>query len=146
MALEFLPFEEGQIITADDLNALIGAIQNGSIFIVPSALGTQLNTLGSRLNSSEARLDILESFIARQTQREQFTLTIGQSIINLSKTPLLDSEVPALNGLFLAKSGVPVGFSGDYSISGSQITLVPELASLVESGDIFIISYEFEVT
>jgi len=145
MALDFLPFEEGQTITPEDLNALVGAIQDGSIFVGTSFVGDLVSTLGDRVTALEARTDVLEAVQAKQRAREQFSLTAGQSVINIAKVPLLDSESVSLNGINLSKTGLPVGFVGDFSLSGSVITINTELAATVEVGDILIVMYDFEV-
>lgn len=144
MALDFLPFREGQVLKAEDLNALVTAIQDGTIFLNTSYISEQLSNSGTRISGLESRVTYLESLISEISIREQFSLSSGQSIVGLSKTPNLDTELIFLNGLSLSKSGVPNGFIGDYSISGSTITFNTELASQIEAGDMLVVKYSYE--
>lgn len=145
MALDFLPFQTGQLITADDLNALVAAIQDGSIFLNVSYITTQLSTTGVRLTDLEARVAYLESLQASLAIRDPFILAAGQSVVNLAKTPILDTETLFLNGAGLAKTGIPIGFVGDYTISGSVITFNSELATQILDGDQLAVCYRYEV-
>ena len=145
MSLDFLPFEDGQVITASDLNALVQSIQDGTIFLSTTIISGQLQTMSTSIINLDTRVGYLESLMAQLPIREQFSLTAAQGTINLSKAPLLDSELVFLNGLSLSKSGVPVGFVGDYSVSGSSIVLDAELSSQVIDGDMLVIQYRYEV-
>lgn len=145
MALDFYPWQPGQTIKAEDLNELVRAIQDGTIFLNTTYLSEQLSTTSTRLNGLEQRVTFLESQAALLSIREQFTLAAAQGIINLSKTPSLDSEIVILNGLSLSKSGIPLGFVGDYSLAGSTLTLNPDLATQVVAGDILVVVYRYEV-
>jgi hypothetical protein len=58
----------------------------------------------------------------------------------------MDSEILAINGMILSRSGLPTGFVGDYSISGSLIMFNPILALQIVDGDMLVISYHYEVT
>jgi hypothetical protein len=145
MALDFLPYTAGQKITAEDLNALVQAIQDGSIFLDTTYIGAGLSANSTAILALSNRVDVLELVQARVDIREQFILTAAQSVIGLSKTPLLDSEVVFLQGMGLSKSGIPLSFVGDYSISGSTLTLNVQLAGLVEAGDLLIVKYTYGV-
>ena len=115
MALDFYPWQPGDVIKAEDLNALVQAIQDGTIFLNTTYLSEQLATTSSQLTNLTQRVTYLESLTALASIREQFTLTAGQSVISLSKVPSLDSEIVVMNGLSLSKTGIPTGFVGDYS-------------------------------
>ena len=141
MALDFLPFETGQTITADDLNQLVTAIQDGTIFLNTTFISEQLATSSSRLNALESSVALLEAQQTVLAIREQFTMTSGQAIVNLSKTPVLDTELLSLNGLSLSKTGVPISFVGDYSVAGSTITFNVELASQILDDDLLVVTY-----
>ena len=145
MALEFYPWHEGQVIKAKDLNDLVESIQNGTIFLNTTYISSQLNTSSTRLNGLEARVTYLESLQAFLSIKEQAVLTAGQSFIGLAHAPILDSEIIAIGGQMLAKTGVPSGFVGDYTISGSTLTFNPELASQIEAGETLVIHYRYEV-
>jgi hypothetical protein len=145
MALTFLPYKPGQTITAADLNALVQAIQDGTIFLDTTYVSSGLAANSSAILALSNRVTTLESIQARVDIREQLALVAGQSIIGLSKTPLLDSEVVSLAGVMLSKSGIPLSFVGDYSISGSTLTLNSQLAGLVEDGDLLIVKYTYGV-
>lgn len=72
-------------------------------------------------------------------------MTAGQPFIGLAHAPILDSEIISIGGQVLAKTGVPFGFVGDYTISGSTLTFNPELASQIEAGETLVIHYRYEV-
>lgn len=144
MALEdFYPWKPGQTIRSQDLNELVALIQNGTIFQNTTYITEQISTNASRLNGLEARVSELEALQGLLNIREQFVMTNGQSIVNLSQAPSLDTEVIFLNGLSLAKNDVPIGLSGDYSLSGSTLTFVSELASQIVAGDRLIVVYRY---
>lgn len=146
MALSFnFPLTAGQKITADMLNELIFAIQDGSIFTSVSFVSDLVTTLDTRVATLEAEVNVLNAIQGRNFIREQFTLTLGQSIIPLSKTPSLDSELVFLNGSSLAKNNVPVGTTADYYLTGSTLNLVTELALLIQAGDRLVVCYSYEV-
>lgn len=143
MALEFYPWQTGQVVKAEDLNELVEAIQNGSIFLNTTFITEQLNTNDSRITGLEDRVSYLETLQGLISIREQFVMTTGQALVNLSKVPSLDTELISLNGLSLSKTGVPVGFSGDYSLSGSTLNFNVELSSQIEAGDILVVTYRY---
>ena len=145
MALEFYPFEEGQVLTSSDLNQLVESIQNGTIFLNTTYISEQLATNSSRMSSLEARVEHLESMQSYLAIREQFVLAAGQAIIPLVHTPILDTELVFLNGVSQSRSGIPASFIGDYSLAGSTLTLSSEVASQVEAGDILIVHYRYGV-
>lgn len=141
MALSWFPLQKGQLITADMLNEMIAAIQDGSIFTSAAFVNDLITTLDARVSTLETQVAALNGVQRLVSIREQFTLTAGQSIISLSQVPELDSELLFLNGMALAKSGIPVGYSADYSLSGSTITLVNELALQIQAGDVLVVTY-----
>jgi hypothetical protein len=143
MALDFFPFQEGQVLEASDLNELVEAIQDGTIFINTTFISSQLSTASSRLNGLEARVTLLESLQATLSMREQVELSAGQGAVNLSQVPILDTELLFLNGMSLAKSGIPIGYVGDYSLSGSTITFNTELSSQILAGDVLVVQYRY---
>lgn len=145
MSLDFYPWKEGQVIKSKDLNALVEAIQDGTIFLNTTYISDQLSTTSSRLTGLEDRVTYLESLNATLGMREQIVLTAGQGIIGLSKTPILDTELLFLNGISLSKSGVPSGFIGDYTLSGSTLTFNTELSSQIVAGDMLVVSYRYGV-
>ena len=146
MALSFqFPIVAGQKLTADMFNELVYAIQDGSIFTSVSFVSDLVTTLNSRVASLEADVAVLNATQARNFIREQVTLTTGQSVIPLSKTPVLDSELVFINGTSMAKDNLPSGIGGDYSVSGTTLTLVTELALQIIAGDRIVIVYSYEV-
>ncbi len=142
--ISWFPLTAGQKITADMLNEMIAAIQDGSIFTSSAFVSDLVTTLDSRVASLELEVAALNTVARTISLREQFVLTAGQSTITLSQVPELDSEILFLNGQCLAKSNYPSGFSADYSISGNTITLVNELALTVVAGDLLGIVYRYE--
>jgi hypothetical protein len=145
MALtDFYPWQPGQKIKPEDLNELVQLIQDGTIFENTTLITSQLHSNGVRLDDHEARIVLLESLQNLLSIREQFVLTDGQQVIPLAQPPVLDSEIVFLNGSALAKTGVPLGFSGKYTLSGSTLTLSSELASQIVAGDILIVVYRYE--
>jgi len=144
---DYYPIETGQTITPTLWNSLVEAIQNGSIFSDASFIGEQVATLGSRVTALEDRVTVLEGYQARQTKREQKVLTAGQSTITLANPPLIDSELLIINTCVMAKTGIPTGFVGDYSLpaGSSTITLNSQLAMQIVDGDLAVIVYEYEV-
>lgn len=145
MALDFYPFKDGQVLKAEDLNELVRSIQDGTIFLNTTYISEQLSNAGTRLTGIEQRVSYLESLSASLFMREQKVLSSGQLTVGLEKPPILDSELLFINGISLSKTGVPLSFVGDYSISGSTITFNTELASQLVDGDIFVIQYRYEV-
>lgn len=143
MALSFYPWQPGQVIKAEDLNELVESIQNGSVFQNTTYVTEQLNTNDTRINGLEDRVTYLETLQGLFNIREQFVLTTGQALVNLSKVPALDTEIPALNGLLLAKTAVPIGFTGDYSLSGSTLNFNVELSSQIVDGDVLVVVYRY---
>lgn len=145
MALDFLPFKPGQVITAEDLNALVSAIQDGSIFTDASYISSLLSENGAVITALDARVSVLETTKSFANIREQFLLSVNQSVVGLSKVPLLDSEWVSIAGVNLSRMGLPVSFIGDYNISGSTLTLNSQLAAKVREGDLLIVKYMYEV-
>ena len=147
MALSFYPFQEGFTISAAVLNELVEAIQDGSIFTSTGFVQDLVTTLDARVAVLEAEVAVLENTINKAFKREQKILTAGQSVINLSKAPALDSEIITLNGLGLSRDGLPeLTDTADYSISGSIITLGGQLALQIQDGDRLTVVYQYEVT
>lgn len=142
---DFYPWNPGQVIRPDDLNELVRIIQDGTIFENTSYITEQLSTNGSRITGLEERVSVLEGMQGLASIREQLVMTNGQSVISLAHVPSMDSEMLFINGICLAKSGIPASLSGDYSISGSTVTLVSELASQIVAGDRLIAVYRYEV-
>lgn len=144
--LSFLPFEDGDPITADDLNQLVQAIMDGSIFsatatgVVPAII-TPLQTSVATLQAQVANL---QTFVQLISYRQQFQMTTGQSTINLSNVPVLDSELVFLNGVSLAKDDLPPGYSGDYTITGSVITLDLAVSVAILNTDVIEVVYMSE--
>ena len=144
--LDFLPFEDGDPLTAADLNSLVQSIMDGTIFsatatgVVPGII-TPLSTSVLTLQAQVAQL---ETFVQLVSYREQFAMTAGQSTIGLSQIPVLDSELVYLNGISLAKSGLPPGSTYDYTISGSVITLDPAVSVAILATDVIEVVYQSE--
>lgn len=145
MALSFFPFQKGQRLTPEILNELVQAIQDGSIFTSTSFVSGLVTTLDTRVDTLETTVTALETVLATNSIREQFTMTTGQSTVALSKTPVLDTDLVFLNGKLLHKDGVPAGFSGEYTVSGSTLTLVSTFAATILAGDKLAMTYSFEV-
>jgi hypothetical protein len=145
MALDFYPYQPGQVLTADDLNALVAAIQDGSIFTTVSFVSSMVTTLDARVTTLEDQIPELQAKLGVLFKKKQISLTTGQSIIGLDNVPMIDSEIIALNGVVLAKTGTPIGFVGDYVISGSTVTLATELALQIINGDRLVITYAYNV-
>lgn len=145
MALDFLPFKSGQTITAEDLNALVGAIQDGSIFAPGNVVGDLIGPLGDRVTALEFQVSNLAHVQATQNQHEQIPLTALQSVINLEKTPTIDGELVFLNGMALYKNDLIPAAVHDYTISGKVITLDPALAAQIVDGDLLLVAYEYVV-
>jgi hypothetical protein len=144
MAISWFPLQEGQLLTAAMINEMIAAIQDGSIFTSAAFVNDLITTLDARVDSLEAQVNTLNQVAHFLSIREQFTLTAGQSIINLTNAPEIDSELLFMNGMSLAKSGIPISYIGDYSLSGSIITLTSELALQVVDGDLLVVAYRYE--
>lgn len=147
MALDFYPFKEGDRLTPAVLNAFVESIMDGSIFssTATNFVASTMATIGARVTSVEARLVVVEALQAKSRIREQVVLTLNQPSFTLSKTPLIDSEMISLNGMSMSKSGLPIGFVGDYSISGRVITINPELANQILDGSIVVAAYEYAI-
>jgi hypothetical protein len=145
MALNFLPFKDGQVLTTTDLNDLVDAIRNGTIFDQSSIVGDLVSSLGGRVTILETKVAILEAQLKLKSLREQAEATLNQASINLSKTPALDSELVYQNGLLLSRDDEPAGVSGDYTISGSIIIFTPARVLEIEAGDRLTVVYQFEV-
>ena len=143
---DFYPFRDNQKITAAQLNEIFTEIQNGNFFLDVAEIGYQINSLATRVSAIEVRMDNLEAQISYQRKRQQFTMSLHQTRIELEDVPRLDSEIVAINGAVCSKSGIPTGFVGDYSITGQVITLNPLWAPQIIAGDIVVVSYEFEVS
>lgn len=146
MAIEdFYPFTAGKKVTADQWNELIEAIRNGSFFLDNTIISGEIATLADRVTALELRMDQQEAVKGWRMIREQFVLSENQDFIQLSNTPLLDSENLVLNGVSLAKNGIPLGFEGDYYMDGSRIQFTPERILNIEAGDQIVVLYQFEV-
>ena len=143
MALDFLPFEEGDKITPAKLNALVAAIMDGSIFTedASNSIGEIMGAVHNELTSLEGRVTVLEEHGNSRPFREQFTLTAGQTSQSISKVPDTDSEIVSLNGQVLSKTGVPLGFIGDYTLINRTFNFHIDVSQRVETGDTLIISY-----
>ena len=142
---DFYPFVDGQRITAAQWNELFGAIQNGSFFLDTTPISEQLTSLADRVTALELRVNELEYIQKWRMMREQFVLEDHQSYVQLTHTPLLDSENPVLNGMSLAKDGIPLGFTGDYYMDGSRVQFTDPRKALVVNGDQIVVIYQFEV-
>lgn len=145
MALDFLPFTSGTLLTPDLLNELVGAIQNGTIFTDTSYISGLLAANSATIAALTVRVSNLEAELSNVDKREQFQLVANQLVVGLSSVPNLDSEVLFLNGMGLSKTGTPAGFVGDYSISGSTITLNSDFYSLIDAGDLLVVKYSYGV-
>ena len=142
---DFYPFQDNQKVTAAQWNALFTAIANGEFFLDESFVSEEIQNLAARVTSLEIRIDYIYNLKARQRKRQQFILTDNQESVMLDSVPLIDSETVSLNGQVWSKSGIPEGFVGDYSLSGKTLTFNPEQSTLMVAGDIFVVTYEFEV-
>ena len=145
MISDFYPFQPNQKVTAEQWNELFAAVADGSIFLDTSAISTQISTFATRLSAAEIELVFLREKLGRNSKREQFVLTAGQTIVTLQTPPLQDSEMYALNGSSLSKSGYPLGFVGDLTLSGAIITFNPELSNQIKAGDVFVAWYQYNV-
>lgn len=146
MAIEdFYPFRDNQKITAAQWNELIDAIRDGSFFLDETAIGTEIHTLTDRVEALELRMDHVELIRTWRTIREQFVLTEHQEYVQLTHTPILDTEQPVLNGMTLSKNGIPMGFVGDYYMDGSRVQFTAERALNIVAGDQLVVIYQFEV-
>lgn len=145
MALQY-PLTAGQKITAEFMNELIAAIQDGSIFTSTSFVSDLITTLDTRVATLENQVSALVPVLEVRAQREQILLTAAQASVTLTKPPTMDSDILSFNGQVLSRTGTPAGFVGDYSISGSLITFNPSFSLQIEDGDILVVSYHYEVT
>jgi hypothetical protein len=127
------------------MNSLILSIQDGSIFTSPSYVADLVTTLDGRVDVLEDEVAALNLGHIYVFAREQFVLTVGQSAVTLEKTPKIDSEQVFLSGAALSKTDIPSGYEGEYSISGSTITLSNTIALNVQDGDGLIVTYAYEV-
>lgn len=148
MPLDFLPFEDGVVLTPKILNALVSSIIDGSIFSTTATnfVASTMATIGNRVTTLESEVSVLNSVIAMNGIREQFVLTAGQSTINLNQSPILDTELVFLNGQCVPKSNVPLGYLGAYAIIGSVLTLSSDVAASIVAGDVLIISYSYAIS
>jgi hypothetical protein len=142
---DFYPFVDGQPVTAAQWNFLFGLIASGEFIVGGTALGDELANMSGRLTVLEQEVAYLKQLKSKQSKREQFVLTAGQTLVDLQNPPILDSEVISIEGVFMSKTGLPVGFVGDYSINGATITINPELTSNIEGGEIMVVVYQYEV-
>lgn len=145
MAIGSFPIESGQKITADLLNQLVAAIQDGSIFTSTSFVSELVTTLDARVSVLETQVAVLNTRQSVSTIREQFVPTSGQTTVLLSHPVILDSEHIYLNGVSMAKSGLPLSFVGDYTVSGSTVTFVNSIALNFVSTDLIQVVYQYGV-
>jgi len=147
MALDFLPFKEGDKLTPAVLNELVGSIRDGSIFTesAENVVGDVMTTVSDDTHSLEARVTILESSMPGRMTREQFTLTDLQESQAISKVPVVDSELVFLNGQLLSKTGVPLGFVGDYTLTNRTFAFNPEVYARIVAGDVLVVTYWYGV-
>lgn len=145
MISDFYPFRDNQKVTAAQWNELMTAIQDGSFFLDVAPIADQIYSLANRVTAVEERLNVLEPIQAFQRKRLQYQLTSHQTRIELEEVPRLDSEMVALNGTILSKSGIPLGFNGDYTVDGNVINLSTAWQPLIVDGDMVVVNYEFEV-
>ena len=145
MSLDFLPFTDGQVTTAANLNALVAAIQDGTIFVNTTYISEQLSLMSQQVISLTSRVNALQSLQDSLSMREQFILTAGQSVVQLSQIPILDTELLFINGISISKTGIPLNYSGSYTISGKVITLNTQLASIITSTDEMAVQYRYGV-
>ncbi len=142
---DFYPFKPNQKVTNEQWNELFTAIQNGTFFLDVEPIAKQLNSISTRVEALEIRMDNVEQTLAYQRKREQFVTEIHQQFVDLEDVPRLDSEMVFLNGQAMSKSGIPYGFVGDYSIDGRRITFNPAWHPQILAGDVIVVEYEFEV-
>lgn len=143
MAISWYPLQPGELFTAEKINELVAAIQDGSVFTSVSFVSSLVTTLDTRVSSLEAQVALLNQTLERTSIRQQFVMAAGQNVVTLTQAPILDSEWVSLNGMSLAKSGVPVGYSADYSINGTTLTLTNELALQVQADDVLVVKYDY---
>jgi hypothetical protein len=142
---DFYPFQPNQKVTTEQWNELFAAIANGEFFLDGTYVSEQIKTLADRVTSLEGRMDYLYSLKARQRKRQQFVLENNQGTVVLDEAPMLDSEIISYNGSNWSKTGIPMGFTGDYSLSERTITINPDNATQIIDGDVLVVTYEFEV-
>ena len=142
---DFYPFQPGQVVTPAQWNEMFTAIQNGSFFLDTTPISDQIKTLADRVSALELRVTNLEHQKSKITVREQFTLIQNQTYVQLTHTPVLDTENTVLNGMSLAKNGIPLGFVGDYYMSGSKVMFTSERILNVFNGDLCVVIYQYEV-
>ncbi len=147
MALDFLPFKEGQKLTPAILNELVQAIMDGSIFApgADNVVGDQVNGLAARVATLEAQVAMLLAVQPKNRKIQQITLTAGQQVINLDNPPTIDGEIVALNGQVLYKNDLNPPVAHDYTVSGSVLTLDIAVSSEVEAGDLLMVAYDYLV-
>lgn len=136
----FLPFpNDGIPIASSQLNALIDSIEDGTIF------GMRSMGLVPRIATLQTEITELTSIGAVANERVQITMVAKQGVFGLSHPPLIDSELISLNGEFLQPNDPSLGLSGDYSISGSTVTLSSTLSASIDGGELIIASYKKNV-
>ena len=142
--LDFLPFVEGKNLTATNLNVLVNAIADGSIFTSPSGISDALNTFGNQLAAMNIRVTNLENLSHYLPTREQFVLTANQPSITVTQMPIIDSESVNLNGVELTKDGIPLGFVGNYTLATRTITFSAAVRDTIQAGDVVIVRYWYQ--
>lgn len=143
--LNFFPFVPGQVVTTDQWNRIFNSIADGSFFSDATAVSASVRSLSLRVTSLELQMAYVRAIQGRQYKREQFVMTAGQTTVNLQNSPKQDSDVYTMNGVNLSKSGYPIGFIGDLTLSGSLITFNPDLSNQIVAGDILVVTYQYEV-
>lgn len=140
---DFFPFTTGAVLTVDQWNELFNAIRDGSFFDSDAPISGTVASLAERVRVLEQEIAVLKDVQAKLSMREQLVASAKQSIFNLGKAPISDSEVVALNGVVLARTGTSADFVGDYSLDGKVITLAQDVYDLVVSGDVLNVSYQY---
>lgn len=145
MAIEdFFPFEAGQTITTEQWNELFGAIRDGSFFLNTDPLTESITNLSSEVALLRQEVDILKQCKLRQFNKEQFILSALTASIDLSKAPVLDSEIAYFNGVVLTKNILETDTVKDYTMDGSTVVFSPEFKNQIIDDDVLTVTYQFE--
>ncbi len=146
MAIEdFFPFKPGQVVTAEQWNELFNAIRNGTFFLSnQDPVVEQISNIGSEVSRLSQELEYLKTEFKKRYYRENFVLSNLQSVVTLSKTPVLDSEIVILDSTIRVKRINQDDTIWDYYILGRDIYLNPTLATQIEDGDIMSVLYVTE--
>lgn len=137
MAIDFFPFQEGQVVTIAQWNELFNAIKDGSFLLSSTLYGN----LEDRVSSLENRVNALSAVKGKICRKEQFQLSAGQTQVVLSNNVIQDSEILFYNSTILIKNNVPAGMNGDYYMVDNVIHFNSELSNEIEDGDYLVVSY-----